>query len=105
MFATSGGWSGKTLWRRRQSGINVKQVREKKPGCYLEKSIAVREKSVPGEGRCRRCVRKRARLLWPSRGSGGSSREPSRAAGGRRADHRGLRPLREESFDVHFKRK
>ena len=29
MFATSGGWSGKTLWRRRQSGINVKQVREK----------------------------------------------------------------------------
>ena len=43
MFATSGGWSGKTLWRRRQSGINVKQVREKAWLLSGEKHSSLRE--------------------------------------------------------------
>ena len=81
---------------------------EEKPGCYLEKSIAVREKSVPGWGWRLRCVRTRKRLLWLSRGWGGGRAAAESQAGrqeGGGQTTKARRPLREESFDVHFKRK
>ena len=89
MFATSGGWSGKTLWRRRQSGINVKQVREKAWLLSGEKHSSPREERPWGGLVPEMCSEESAATVAEQRVRGEQQRaEP----GGRREEGRPQRP-------------
>ena len=91
IFATLGGWSGQTLWRRRQSSINVKQVRGKAWLLSGEKHSSPREER-PWVGLApEMCSDEKAATVAEQRMRGGEQQQRAEP-GGRREEGRPQRP-------------